>query len=409
MTGSQVEVLPGGHLVASLGPAVIVVAHRESAPLRSTSASFRALDAIGELVTQATEADPANPGRPLARLATMWIVSRDDDLEFGVLSPADDGLAVFLHGGVIALFEDAEGNSVLTRGRDAAFTVDRVVRMPSVAASLFVEGLDGSQPELPAEPGVGSLVQGTAVGGGAVLWFGAQPAPELPEPVVEQPVSTRKTQGRQGPDTNLIPQVEAQPVPREHVVLNTPTLSARIDDHHEHEPMRAPLPIVAVKDATAPGVKVRGFRCSRKHLNDPRVAFCSVCGIRMDQQTGILTQGVRPPLGLLVLDDGTTYVLDVDCVLGRDPEKSDPAREGMRPVRLDDSSGGMSRAHAEIRLVEWDVTVVDRGSTNGTHVRMPGQREWTRLTPGQSTTLMPGTEITLGNRTLTFDSPHGRL
>ncbi|SLH52851.1 putative RND superfamily drug exporter [Mycobacteroides abscessus subsp. abscessus] len=70
---------------------------------------------------------------------------------------------------------------------------------------------------------------------------------------------------------------------------------------------------------------------------------------------------------------------------------------------MDDASGGMSRAHAEIRLVNWDVTVVDRGSTNGTRTRLPGYRDWVRLNPGQPMILVPGAEVMLGNRVLRFE------
>lgn len=157
------------------------------------------------------------------------------------------------------------------------------------------------------------------------------------------------------------------------------------------------------------GVVVKGFKCARDHLNDPRVSFCAVCGIRMDQLTCILTDGVRPPLGLLLLDDGTSFVLDNDCVLGREPEHAEAVARGAHPVRLEDASGGMSRAHAEIRLIDWDVTVVDGGSTNGTHIRQPGHQDWTRAIPGHPIKLTPGAQVQLGGRVVTFDSQHGQL
>ncbi|PXX70876.1 FHA domain-containing protein [Nocardia tenerifensis] len=164
-----------------------------------------------------------------------------------------------------------------------------------------------------------------------------------------------------------------------------------------------------VLESAGPGVVVKGFKCARDHLNDPRVSFCAVCGIRMDQLTCVLTDGVRPPLGLLLLDDGTSFVLDNDCVLGREPEHAEAVARGARPVRLEDASGGMSRAHAEIRLVDWDVTVIDGGSTNGTHIRQPGHQEWTRAIPGHPIKLAPGAQVQLGGRTVTFDSQHGQL
>ncbi|WP_280402610.1 FHA domain-containing protein [Nocardia carnea] len=160
-------------------------------------------------------------------------------------------------------------------------------------------------------------------------------------------------------------------------------------------------------EATAKGnaltVKVRGFKCARAHPSDPRSAFCSVCGMPVDQ-TQPLIEVMRPPLGILVLDDGSTYLLETDSVLGRDPEKSEPARRGLTPLQVTDNSGGMSRAHAELLLVDWDVTLVDRGSTNGTRTRAAGYREWVRIPPRRPVILIPGTEILIGNRMLRFES-----
>ncbi|MFJ4658205.1 FHA domain-containing protein [Nocardia sp. NPDC088792] len=158
----------------------------------------------------------------------------------------------------------------------------------------------------------------------------------------------------------------------------------------------------ATAKASALTVKVLGFKCARAHPSDPRAAFCTVCGMPVDQ-TQQVAEVIRPPLGMLVLDDGLTYMLSADAVVGRDPEQSDAARAGLSPLRIEDSSGGMSRAHAEIRLVKWDVTVVDRGSTNGTRVRLPGYRDWVRLQPNQPLTLTPGAEIMLGNRMLRLE------
>lgn len=160
-------------------------------------------------------------------------------------------------------------------------------------------------------------------------------------------------------------------------------------------------------EATAKGnalnVKVMGFKCARAHPTDPRAAFCSVCGMPVDQ-TQPLIEVVRPPLGILVLDDGATYLLEGDSVLGRDPENSEPARRGLTPIPVVDNSGGMSRAHAELRLVNWDVTLVDRGSTNGTRTRAAGYRDWIRIPPHQPVVLVPGTEILIGHRMMRYES-----
>ncbi len=152
----------------------------------------------------------------------------------------------------------------------------------------------------------------------------------------------------------------------------------------------------------AAGVRVLGFKCARAHPSDPRSAFCTVCGMPVDQ-TQPPSEVLRPALGVLVLDDGTTFTLSADTVLGRDPQNSDAAQRGMTPFKIEDNSGGMSRAHAEIRLVNWDATIVDRGSTNGTRARLPGYQDWIHLVPNQPLVLIHGTELMLGNRVLRYD------
>ncbi len=220
------------------------------------------------------------------------------------------------------------------------------------------------------------------------------------------------------PQPNWPPPPEIAPAP-----LPAPKFSELIHGSHLHEVPRAPLPVAApplppgtrnkpqpVDPAKPAGVIVKGFRCSRGHLNDPRVSFCSVCGIRMDQLTGILVNERRPPLGLLVLDIGSTFVLDDNYLLGRNPEIDEAVIAGLiRPIRVDDDSGNLSRVHAEIRLEGWDVVLVDRGSANGTYVAGPGQQGWSRLAPLQPFVLAPGTQVRTGRRMFTFESSQARL
>jgi hypothetical protein len=125
--------------------------------------------------------------------------------------------------------------------------------------------------------------------------------------------------------------------------------------------------------------------------------------------TKVVVEGERPALGVLVVDDGSAIVLHGSCVFGREPERSESARRGATPIRLPDQSGQMSRAHAEVRLVEWEVMVVDLGSTNGTFVRLPGDPQPRRLTAGNGITLVPGAEVTIGGRVLKFDSANARI
>ena len=149
----------------------------------------------------------------------------------------------------------------------------------------------------------------------------------------------------------------------------------------------APLPIatpprpVAPEVAPAPHpvdeglVRVTGVYCKNGHFDDPSARYCAICGISMAQQTLLPRLGPRPPLGVLVLDDGSIFSLDTDYVIGRSPlREPDVAAGNARPLRIEDPNGVLSRAHARIRLDGWQVQVVDLGSANGTRV-------WGRATP----------------------------
>ncbi|WP_194817411.1 FHA domain-containing protein [Nocardia sp. XZ_19_385] len=413
MKDQQVEVVAGAHAVARVAGAVVVVAHRESGRLGPESAAVRALESLAGLVREAARQSPRGPGALVARQSTRWLmkdaeqISPGVPIDFGILSAAENGgVAIFLHGNVTAVLAGAAGIEQY-RGSDAAFTVDRVASVPAHALALFADDAQGRIPELPADRGIGRLVEGIAQGAGAIVWSAG--AARLPtEPPAAQPYPL--------PTARIDPEPrEPQPDPREHAETS-------VHDHDRHHALTeqgdledsgtnpAPRPdpdlqarLEATAKATSLVVKVRGFKCARAHPSDPRSAFCTVCGMPVDQ-TQAISEVVRPPLGMLILDDGMTYMLAADAVLGRDPEHSDAAQNrGLVPLKIEDSSGGMSRAHAEIHLMNWDVALVDRGSTNGTRTRMPGYRDWVRLTPNQPMILVPGAEVMIGNRVLRYE------
>lgn len=117
------------------------------------------------------------------------------------------------------------------------------------------------------------------------------------------------------------------------------------------------------------------------------------------------------PKRWVVLDDSSRFELDQDCVIGRDPHGSDAAKRGLRPIRIDDHTGEMSRAHVEVRIVDGAVVVVDRNSTNGVFLRETAQQGWTRLAPWEPVTWRPGAFVQLGGRILRLhlsvgDEPH---
>lgn len=184
------------------------------------------------------------------------------------------------------------------------------------------------------------------------------------------------------------------------------------DDDPDEPPAREPLPLATAADP-APAdedgddhVLVDGVSCVRGHFNRPDVLYCSRCGISMVHATLKLSRGPRPPLGVLVADDGASWRLDGDYLVGRRPPDAD-LRDGLRPLVLADAEQSVSRAHAEVRLAGWDVLVVDRGSSNGTFVASPGEA-WERLAQGVPRALEPGQWVLFGRRVVVFEGHHVR-
>ena len=91
-----------------------------------------------------------------------------------------------------------------------------------------------------------------------------------------------------------------------------------------------------------------------------------------------------------MLDDGTTFAVDYDYVIGREPEYSELVQTGRaRPLVLEDSTLRLSRKHAHILLREWEVLVEDAHSANGTRIKAPdscgmGHAEAGRTDPDRS-------------------------
>lgn len=154
--------------------------------------------------------------------------------------------------------------------------------------------------------------------------------------------------------------------------------------------------------------RIRGLRCDRGHLSDPRSPVCIQCGVPMAVPPGPLVSGERPALGLLVFDDGATYTVDADYLVGRLPESDPRVRSGaLGSIVVEDRSGAVSRAHAEIRIVGWDVLIQDAGSRNGTFVAEPEETGWTPVPAGGQRVLGPGARVRIGGRIFAFEPPAG--
>jgi hypothetical protein len=176
---------------------------------------------------------------------------------------------------------------------------------------------------------------------------------------------------------------------------------------HDHDPADQALeldgPVGQDLYAAEPAV-VDGVLCARNHFNDPNVQYCRQCGIAMVQLTQRIEKGPRPPLGVLLLDDGTGFTLDMDYVVGREPVlDGDVAAGRARPLRIPDPGGTVSRLHLRISLIGWQIEVRDINSSNGSVVYFPDGHEL-RLVAGDSTIIPPGTKVSVGHRSLEYQS-----
>jgi FHA domain len=155
-------------------------------------------------------------------------------------------------------------------------------------------------------------------------------------------------------------------------------------------------------------VLVDGVLCAAGHFNAPGAPVCRQCGGSIDQRPGDFQRRQRPPLGVLVLDDGTRITLDGDYVLGREPVLDGDVIAGRaRPLRISDPEGTISRAHLRISLAGWQVEISDLGSANGSFLQSPGDEH--ALAPFEPTVVEPGAWIGIGHRSLQYLAYQGVL
>ncbi|MHA6781328.1 FHA domain-containing protein [Pseudonocardia saturnea] len=383
------------------------------------------------------------PGRALARRLAMWLGGTDappQGLEFGTVAVAGDLTAVFLSGAV-----GAQVGDVTVSGADAAAWADRLVAHGPVRLAL-----DGAT-EGPLAA-LCDLREGVVTGGGVELGAAPAAAPVAAPPAAAQPAARSATPvaggninaqptlvGMEPVEGGTDPAVPVSPVALAKVPVvdvdgtgQLPRVPAgaaprRADAILGVAPSEPPRPPLEAGEPAGTGTRsasggpatggtpagpkpgeARGHLCSRGHLNDPRSHFCVLCGIRMNERTGVLVIGSRPPLGLLVFDDGATYTVDAEYLVGRMPESDDRVRSGtLRSIVVEDRSGAVSRVHAEVRVDGWDVVLVDSGSRNGTFVAAAGDPAWSPVPPTRSCRLVPGMRVRMGGRTFVFESPSG--
>ncbi len=419
----QVQVAAGDGVVARTGGSLVVA-------LPGSPAQEAFVDALLAAVEQNAAEHGADPGKRLARRTAGLVAAAepDDVPSFGLLSATADGVAALLVGDVALTITGPTGSEQVS-GRAATPWVDRLVRAPFTRLDLSV--VSGTAPDPRSRLG-----DGVVRGGGIVLGPGDPTAmstdtPAVPAaaprgaPAAEPQQATPVPVPEPLPLPLPLPLPDLPPAPTSPIDLGAPGTadlpaagSADFVSGALSDPLPAdelvPLPALdeppaAASDPVAQGVQVKGIVCSRSHFNDPSSVYCATCGISMVHQTHNLVPGPRPPLGVLVVDDGSVFTLSDDYVVGREPENSEDVQaHAALPLPLEDPNHTLSRVHAKIVLQGWDVRVLDVNSANGTFIAKPGETDWTRLTPGEPTTILPGTRISLGGRSVVFDS-HRKL
>ena len=460
-----VEVRSGGGVVHR-GPDVLLVVPTVTEGLTAVAGELIALCALTP--------DPTGRRRFRQAARLLADAEPEDVPGFVLMIATDDHLAVLAHGAVTVSvtgaqdvsFSAAEALSWVERTIDRSFETLTVEGTPA-----NVEGAPAPL-SLPAmAPLTGALrlpldlLAGTVPGGGATVRSrapGRPPAKQGPEPakrgaappeqevarVLERPaylpahgasVASART-GSTGTAAVRAAPEPGQPAPdharasvagsvegttqgsaegsTEGRTVMRPTVavkrvSLRPQDRVGARVRRAPLPRGAAAAPSpasgGPVVLIEGVTCPSGHLNEPESATCGPCGARIDAAAPRVTRA-RPPLGVLVTDDGAVYTVTGDYVIGREPEQAPDVKAGTaRALVLQDGEHSTSRVHARLELSGWSVLLKDSGSANGTFLSRGGAAgPWTVVPREPGTPLRPGDRVRLGKRQLLFDRYHVR-
>ena len=456
-----VEVRSGGGVVHR-GPDVLLVVPKVTEGLADAAVELIALCALA----------PDPTGRRRFRQAARLLTDAEpeDVPGFVLMIATDDHLAVLAHGAVTVSvtgaqdvsFSAAEALSWVERTIDRSFETVTVEGTPATVEGATAEpagrGATIGALRLPLDllagtvPGGGATVRSRrpapspAKQGAAPLEPGAAPPEQEVARVLERPAylpahGARVAPARTGATGTAAVRAAPQPGPAdpdhasvagstegstagstagrtEGRTVMRPTVavkrvSLRPQERAGARVRRAPLPRGAaaapLPASAGPVVLIEGVICPSGHLNEPESATCGPCGARIDPAAPRVTQA-RPPLGVLVTDDGAVYTVTGDYVIGREPEQAPDVKAGRaRALVLQEGEHSTSRVHARLELSGWSVLLKDSGSANGTFLSRGGAAgPWTVVPREPGTPLRPGDRVRLGKRQLLFDRYHVR-
>ena len=380
--------LAGRGLVARRGGLVVLSDGQGPGP----DPLLAALDAV---------ADSGGDGAALVRAGARAALERGGRPAWACAGVTSAGeVAVFAHGEAAALVSVDGGPETEVTAGGSMTPVTRTLTGAVVTVRLVIGATAAPDPRLRLDAGI-------VFGGGVMLTVTQEksrnPIPNGPYATVVP--ATRPPAGQAHSPAE--PDAEswfraAQP--------SGPTMRVtQTDDARTHGPPEAPIADISTMRLEQLGVAepvvVDGAVCARMHFNAPDAMFCRECRVSMREFTRNTRRQARPPLGVLLVDDGRGYLLDRDYVIGREPLLDDDVAAGRAtPLPITDAEGSVSRLHLRVSLVGWRVEVRDLGSANGSVLyRAGGPRT---LAPVDVVVLDPGARVGVGRRSVQF-LPYG--
>jgi hypothetical protein len=149
--------------------------------------------------------------------------------------------------------------------------------------------------------------------------------------------------------------------------------------------------------------EVVGVRCELGHFNHPRVSNCLRCGRPIPPGTPHVS-GPRPPVGVLLADDGSIWALRRGCLIGAEPGSAPEVQAGAAEAitMRAGASHAMAPVQAEVQIRDWSTYLVDRGAEGGSWVQGPTAQTWEQLGRNEQRELTNGSHLSCGGRVLTY-------
>lgn len=147
--------------------------------------------------------------------------------------------------------------------------------------------------------------------------------------------------------------------------------------------------------SSAPDGRYLAVHCTAGHANPVHGLRCRACDVPLAGDAPELVEHLE--LGSFRFSHGAVVPVARPMLIGRSPKLVGEVR-GVIPelVSVPSPDADISRTHLEVRVEGWQVLLVDRGSTNGTTVKLPG-RDPQRLRPDHPYPLPVGAVVTLAD------------